>query len=729
MSKIHPSICRICSAHCPILVEVEDGRAIEVTGDPDNDLWRGYTCPKGRALPEQHASAARLLHSMKRNPDGAHRPIHSERAMDEVAERVAAIVAEHGPRAVALYIGTNALPYPAAPAAATAFLTALGSRMVFSSNTIDQPGKQIAMALHGGWQAGEQGFETADTWLIAGVNPVISKSTGVPSQNPAQKLKDAVARGMQLIVIDPRRTETAKRAALHLQPRPGEDPTILAGLVHVIVSERLYDAEFVEANAEGFDRLAEAVRGFTPAYVSERADVPAHDVVRAARIFAGARRGCASAGTGPSFATRGTLTEYLCLCLTTLCGRWARAGEKVLRPNVMLPTYTARAQPYPPYKAWGYGEKLRVRGLTNATCGMPTAALADEILLEGAGQVKALFCLGGNPMMAWPDQRRTRAAMEKLELLVTFDPEMSATSALAHYVIAPRLTLETPGMTQPAEALKYFTIGIGFPRPWAQYTPRIVEPPAGSDVVEEWQFFHGLAQRMRLELKLIGFYGWGKHVESPPRIVPLAEVDPPTTEQIYAELTRTARIPLEEVRRHPHGHVFEIDERVQPREDGNAARLQLGDPHMMRALAEVRAEDYAARRTDAAHPFLLVPRRSNNFMNSSGRSLAKLTRERPYNPAFVHPDDLAALGIASGESIEIRSAHDAIQAVVEADATLRRGVVAMTHAFGGQPDEDHRHRELGSNTGRLIAADLEYDVVSGMPRMGALPIAIAPLKT
>jgi len=728
VSEIHPSICRICSAHCPILVEVEDGRAVKVTGDPSNDLWRGYTCPKGRALPEQHANPARLLHSMKRDEDGMHRPISSERAMDEVAAKVAAIVAEHGPRAVALYIGTNALPYPASPAAATSFLMGLGSRMVFSSNTIDQPGKQIAMALHGGWRAGEQGFETADTWLIVGVNPVISKSTGVPSQNPAQMLKNAGARGMQLIVIDPRRTETARRAALHLQPRPGEDPTILAGLVRVIIEERLYDAGFVEENAEGFERLAEAVRDFTPAYVSERAEVPSDDVVRAARMFAGARRGCASAGTGPSFATRGTLTEYLCLCLTTLCGRWARAGEKVLRPNVMLPAYTARAEPYPPYKAWGYGEKLRVRGLTNATCGMPTAALADEILLEGAGQVKALFCLGGNPMMAWPDQRRTRAAMEKLELLVTFDPEMSATSTLAHYVIAPRLTLETPGMTQAAEALKYFTIGIGFPRPWAQYTPRLVEPPQGSDVIEEWQFFHGLAKRMGMRLSLVGFYGWGKHVESPPRIVPLADANPPTTEQIYEQLTQTARIPLDEIKRHPHGRVFdEIDERVQPRAEGNTDRLQLGDPHMLRELAEVRAEAYAERRSDALRPFLLVPRRSNDFMNSSGRSLPKLTRKRPYNPAFVHPDDLAVLGIASGESVEIRSAHDAIRAVVEADASLRRGVVAMTHAFGGQPDED-RHREVGSNTGRLIAVDQEYDPISGIPRMGALPIAIARLR-
>ena len=134
---IRTTLCRNCGSMCPVLVTIENGRPVKVEGDRAAPIYGGYTCPKGRALPEQHASPGRLLHSMKRGEDGTHRPIPSERAMDVVAERVSAIVAEHGPRAVALYIGTNALPYPASPAAATAFLIGLGSRMMFSSNTID----------------------------------------------------------------------------------------------------------------------------------------------------------------------------------------------------------------------------------------------------------------------------------------------------------------------------------------------------------------------------------------------------------------------------------------------------------------------------------------------------------------------------------------------------------------------------------------------------------------
>ncbi len=725
MRSVQPAICRLCPAFCPIRVTLEDGRAVEVVGDPEAPLYDGYTCPKGRALPEQHAHPGRLLSSLRREAEGGFRPIASGRAVLEVAERVRAIVAESGPRSVALYIGTNSLPYPASPALATAWLRALGSRMLFTSNTIDQPGKQIATALHGGWQAGAQDFTRAGTWLIVGQNPLISKSAGVPSQNPGRRLTEAVARGLRLVVIDPRRSETARRAHVHLQPRPGEDPALLAGMLHVIFDEGREDAEFLAANAQGVSALREAAAPFAPGVVAERAGVPEQDLVEAARVFSGARRGGAVCGTGPSFATRGTLTDYLALCLTTVCGFWPRAGDPATRLNVLLPAFTPKAQPFAPYQAWGYGERLRARGLRNTAAGLPTAALPDEILLEGEGRVRALFCLGGNPMLAFPDQRRSEAALRKLDLLVAFDPELSATARLAHYVIAPRLTLETPGMTQAAELLKYFGASSGFGAPYAQYAPAVASPPAGSDLIEEWEFFYEMARQLGLPLQLVGFYGWGRHLESPPVIVPLDMQRRPSTDQLYALLTTGSRIPLDTVKRHPHGNVFdEVRDVVHPRDPDCDARLEIANADMLRELAEVAADDWRARHATPALPYRLVPRRSNQFVNSTGQSLAGLTRGKPWNPAFLHPDDLRALGLASGDLARIRSRHDEILGIVEADATLRPGVVAMTHAFGALPSETADPRAVGSNTGRLLRADDEFDPVSGIPRMGALPVAV-----
>ncbi len=727
MANVQPSICRLCVAHCGVLASIEDGRVTRVEGDPDNPLFRGYTCPKGRALPELHNHPGRLLQSRKRGSDGQLRPIASEQAVAEVAQRLRAIIDEHGPRAVAMYAGTNVLPYPTSAITANAFMRAIGSPMFFTSNTIDQPGKQIAASAHGHWLGGDQPFEEADTWLLVGVNPVISKAAGVPGQNPAQKLKEAVERGMQLIVIDPRLSETARRAALHIRPRPGEDAAILAGMLRVIFTEGWHDAEFLAAHASGVEALRAAVAPFTPEHVAARAAIPAQQVIDAARIFARARKGMVNTGTGQSFSMHNNLTEYLALALNTVCGRWARAGERANRPNALLPAWQPKAQAFPPYRGWGYGERMRVRGLTDAACGMPTAALAEEILLPGEGQVRALICVGGNPMAAWPDQRKTERALQQLDLLVTIDPEYSATAELADYIIAPKLQFETPGMSQGGEMIKFFTPGLGFPGVYAQYSPRLVEPPPGADLLEEWQFFHGLAVQMGLALDVVVYFGFGQFMESPPIVYRLDASHTPSTEELYERICSRGRVPLDEVRRHPHGKVWPEDVRVAAADPDCEARLELGNTTLLQELAEVASADHEARHDRSVFPYRLLSRRHNNFMNSLGTRIDKLNGGRASNPLLMHPEDLAALGLREGDAVRIESAHDAIPAVVAEDATLLPGLVAMTHAFGGRPGDEARFRELGSNPGRLVATDVDYDPLTGMPRMGDIPVRIQSL--
>ncbi len=269
-----------------------------------------------------------------------------------------------------------------------------------------------------------------------------------------------------------------------------------------------------------------------------------------------------------------------------------------------MPAFTAKAQPHPPYEGWGYGERLRVRGLTDAVCGMPTAALADEILLEGDGQVKALICVGGNPMAAWPDQRKTLRALESLDLLVTLDTEMSLTSRLADYVIAPMMQMETPAMTQGSELIKYYTSGTGIPAAYAQYAPRLVDPPAGSDLTEEWQFFLGLAKRMELELWFVNFFGGGggRFMESPPVVVNFNADTEMTTEELFAQMCSTSRIPLDEVSQPPARQIFDVDAVVEDRDPDCIAKLDVGNGYMLNELAETLAEDFRSARSDPEYP-------------------------------------------------------------------------------------------------------------------------------
>lgn len=736
-NRTEPTICRICPAYCGVLAHVEDGKLSKVTGDKNDPYFKGYTCPKGRALPEQHNSPNRLLNCLHKHEQENHHPIDSELAMDQIAAQLKRIIKKHGPRAVALYGGTGQVSSPIAPSVAVSFLMGIGSPMHFTSSTIDQPGKHIAMAAHGLWQAGELNFDTADSWIIVGANPVISKASGAPGNNPAQRLKDAQARGMKLIVIDPRRTETAQRAHIHLQAKPGEDPTVLAGLLHVIIKEKRFDKEFVKQDVEGFEELANLVEPFTPNYVAERADILLDDVIEAAMSYSEAvgergKGGAVTMGTGPNMSLHGSLSEYLGYCLMSICGYWPREGDKVCKPNVLGAAFDARAQAKPAYKGWDYPEKMRVRNLSKTASGMPTAALADEILLEGDGQVKALICLAGNPMMAWPDQQKTFAALQKLDLLICLDYHMTSTAELAHYVIPPRLSLETPGTTQLCESNKHYGYGLGFDQPYAQYSPRIVEPPPGSDVVEEWEFFYGLGRRMDVSLFVASQSGWDQHQEADPAFAMLDMENKPSTEDLIEYLGTNSRVPLDEIKQQRGGFIFPVEETVQAKEEGFTGKLCVGDEMMMAELNAVFEEgsgDSAGelnRGADAhsQYPYRLVCRRLNAVINSAQREL-NLPGVKTYNPAFMHPNDLARLNLTEGDTVSIRSDHDTILGVVEADSSLRTGLVSMPHAFGGQPGrDDERVHEMGSNTGRLTSVEHEYDAITGIPRMSNIPVAV-----
>jgi len=720
LSSTHRSLCRFCHAHCAVRVRVEDGRVAHVIGEKDDPVYAGFSCAKGREVPRQMAHAERLLHSQRRRADGTHEPIASAQAVREIADAVRRIALRDGPRAVAMYTGTYSFPYPPTQPLGSALMDALGSPLRFTSSTIDQPGKAIALALHGGWAAGPQTFDTADTWILLGINPLVAMSGGVPNTNPAKQLHDAKKRGFRLIVIDPRRSEVAEHAAIHLQPRPGEDPTVLAGMLRVILSERLHDARFVDENVRGLEALRAAVEPFTPEYVERRADVPAAELIRAARLFASAKRGCANAGTGPNMAPHGNVTEYLLLALITVCGRWLRAGERVPNPGALLPQFPARAQANPPWPSHGYGEKLRVRGFSDAACGLPTAALAEEILLDGPGQVKALFVLGGNPMLAWPDQKKTHAAMKKLELLVTLDIKMSATARLAHYVVAPKIGYEVPGLSLPNETLSFYGIGFGYTQPYAMYAPRLVDPPPGSDLIEDWELFYGVAQHLGKQLRVSSSFSWGPQSADGP--TPLDMHNKPTTDELYELLCKGSRVPLSVVKAAGRGVVYRDDSLVvAPKEAGWAGRLDVGNEYLLGELAEIARE---APERNARFAYRLISRRLPDIYNSSGRDIPRLTRKWSYNPAFMNPADLAREGLASGDTVEIASGYDRILGIVESDDTVRAGAVSMAHAFGGLPDEAHRVRELGSNTGALTPVDRDYDPISGIPVMSAIPVNV-----
>lgn len=714
-----PSFCRNCTAYCPIMVTVENGRAVKVAGDFEAPAYDGYTCPKGRDIPAQHNYPQRPLHCLARQDNGQLAHIPSDTLLDEVASRIQDIARHHGPRSVAVFYGTGNVTNPAGSAMARAWMNALGTDLLFSAMTIDKPAANISLAMHGHWHAGARSFESCNAWMIVGANPVIAKSNGAPMNNPGQRLKEAVERGIKLIVIDPRRTETARRATHHLQARPGEDATLLAGIVHIIIAEGLYDHAFVHANADGFDALAAAVAPYTPEHVAARADIPVEQFLEAARSFGRSGRSGVICATGASFSPHNNLTFYLGLCLNTLCGGWTAEGEDAPYPNVLLPAFQPRAQPYAPFPVFAKSS-MPATGLRESAAGMPTAALPDEILQGGDKGIKALICLSGNPVLSWPDQRKTEAALKSLELLVVMDLHMTATAKLADYFVPAPHQLETAASTSRVEALKYVGAARGFTIPWAQYTPKVVERPAGSDLIEDASFFFRLGQRMGLQLTLTNTFGYRGHVENPSATFPLDMAHEPSNEELVEMTCTNSRIPLDEVKKHPHGHVFEnVSMKVQAREASCTARLQLADPVMIEELAQVRCEAPLTFAPGQTH--LLISRRINQVMNSVGHHVAESVDKSGYTPAYLHSDDFKPLGLAPGDVVTVRSKHGAIEVRVQTDDSLRPGVISVIHGFGGLLEDAAKNP--GRSVTQLVSMD-EADSISGIPRMSAIPVAI-----
>jgi len=705
------TFCRLCHAACPVDVDVDltvgRERAVAVRGVPEDPLFEGYTCIKGRQLAEQHHHPGRLRSVLRRGPAGFE-AVRPDDAFDEVAERLRAIIAEHGPRSVASYTGTGGYQSSAAVATARAWHKGIGSASFYTSVTIDQPAKATAPARLGTWEAGYHGFDGADVVLAIGYNPMVSSYAppgGLQGTNPFTVLRRARARGMRLVVVDPRRTELAAAADVHLQVRPGEDAALLAGMVHLVLAEGLHDRELCDQWVDQLDELARAVAPFTPERVAERCGVDEADLREAVRLFAAGPRGTAGTGTGPGMAPHSGLTEHLVLVLNTILGRVNREGERLEPGFFLMPDLPRRAQAVAPRPPAG-GPPTRVRGLRGYAGEMPTTTLAEEILLPGEGQVRALIVSGGNPVVAWPDQELTLRALQDLELLVVIDHRLSATAELAHVVVPPRLCLERADVPH--------LMDMWFRAPYVSYTPAVLEPEG--DVFGEWEVFWELARRLGTPIRLPG----GE--------LPMDRR--PTDDEVLDLAFAKARLPMDEVRRHRGEVLADLALVAQPADPACTARFTVAPPDVVAELAEVAAEATSAVTVAGAtvdeYPFRLVSRRLKSVLNSLGTELPALRAKGTTNHAHLHPDDLAELGLTDGDLVEITSPHASLVGVAAAAPDVRRGVVSMAHAWGGTSLTDEKVRDVGAPTNRLVSTTAGVDPITGMVVQSAIPVRVTP---
>ncbi len=712
------TFCRNCGALCSMEVTVDDGKLVSVVADGKASPYGAYMCVKGQSAIDFHNGAEnRLLCSRKRNADGSFAGIDAERALDEIAEKLSALIAEHGPRAVAVYHGTGAYRNVLGAQLEKSFLSAVGTPNLFSTMTIDQSAKWVTSGRMGLMASGKPAFADVDLAVIVGNNPVVTHQTYPfgpgESGSPAKAFFEAKKRGCCIVVVDPRHNETARFADLVIQPLPGNDAALFAAVAHILLRDGTYNKAFCDRFASQLDELRAAVAPFTPELAAQRADVPVEQIELLAKWIGEAKRAFVGSGSGPSMSAHSNLNDFMIEAVNALAGGYKRAGDRLRNPGTLNPRKVVEMA-VAPTRSWERGAKCRTVDIGKLYGEFPTALLPQEILTPGPDRIRALIVFGGNPVMGLGDPARAVPAFEDLDLLVSLDARMNETAQLSHYVIATSQPFERHDITIPGDAL--------YPEAFAQYTPPVVSKPAG--VIDDWEFFWGVAARMELPLTL-KYWTYGLDFDVIADGLPLDMETKPEPEAMLRFLCKRSTVPFDELLANPSGVRPQIEPQyvMAAKEDSSSsnagARLELCPPDVADELRIVLHE-----RPDERFRYQLTCRRMLEAMNSAYIDATRTRRKYPVNWAHMNPADMAAEGIADGDRIRIESEAGQIVALVKGEEKLRRGVISMSHLFGGLSPSMNPTAQGGSYTGRLVSLLDWLEPINYMPRFSGIPVNV-----
>jgi anaerobic selenocysteine-containing dehydrogenase len=665
------SYCRICAAACGIVVTVDGDRVDRVRGDPEHPISRGYTCPKGRALAAWHHGPDRLDVPTVRGKSTAWAD-----ALDDLAGVVRAARAAHGPDAVGAYLATGLAYDVSGWMTAERLLRRLGTRQRYTPVTVDNAPVLRAAELVTGtselntvWDP-----EHSRLLLLFGTNPVVSHGYGTTLADPVARLRAFRAAGGRLWVLDPRRTETAALADVHVAIRPGTDGHVLAWLVRELLAGGA-DRDELARHCDPADvaRLAAAVEPFDAARVAAATGADEDvlqmlltDVRRAGRL-------AAMCGTGVTMSRDGVVAEWLRWALLVVTGSVDRLGGMRCNQGWLFPlddrdwAQLRRATTGAVAEEGPASRPDLARWLGQHPC----VALADEIV---DGPLRVLLVAGGNPLTAFPDPARTRAALEQLDALVVLDVVSSDLTELATHVLPAAGQLERADVSM----LENVSFANG-----TQHTPAVV-PPAG-DRRPAWWVVAQLARRLDLDV-LAG-----------------ADADTCTDDDLLRALSAGSRGGYDHlVAAGPHGvrapdRYGWVHEQVL--RDG---RWQVAPPELVARLSAI---------ADPAPGLVLAPRRRVRSMNSA-RYVARADAAREPVDIRMHPADAASRGFADGEEVRVSSAHGAIVGVLAVDPAVASGVVSCTHG------------DDAVNVGALTSARVDVDVDTGMPRASGVAVTV-----
>ncbi len=631
------SYCRICTAQCGILVDLDGEQVVAVRGDKDHPISKGYTCPKGRALGQMHHHEQRIEQPLMRQADGTLAPVGWEACLDDIAAKLRGVIAKHGPAAVGIFFGSGIGMDPAGFRMAEALHRAIGTPAKFSPLTIDGTAKTYVASVVGGFPGlgTRPAYEQAKMVVYLGTNPMVSHGHVVAMCNPALTIKAAARQG-EVWVIDPRRSDTVGFATHHMAPLPGTDYAVLAYVVRALLEDGAPHAQ----PAVGVEELRAAVAPFTREYAARLAGLGGEELDAFLASIRKAGRVAMEAGTGITMSRGGNLTIWLAWVIMVLTDSMNRPGGVAFHPGFInrldlapVPVFDTPTHPGP-------ASRPELPGIVGD---WPCSALPDEI---EAGNIKAFLNLGGSLLRSMPDANALAPALRKLDLLMSIEIIENETTALSTHVLPTKDQLERPDFT----LWDFLSARVN-----AQYTPAMVQPLGERRAA--WWIFAELMKRLGAE---------------PPGPLPEDDRVPGADDEALARLVTHARCSFEDLA--ARRYVEEPLELPAKWVDEHIARFggwHVAPPALCAELARVSATHLAER--PAPGSFNLIPRRQRRHVNAQFLFLG----DKP--ELLLHPEDAGAQGFENGQHVIVRSARGEVRGVVKLDEGMRRGVVSFPH--------------------------------------------------
>ena len=713
VTPTHFRTCSLCEAMCGLAIEVDGERILSIRGDDEDVFSHGHICPKAVALKDLHEDPDRLRRPLRRRGSDWEE-IGWDAALDLAAERLLEVQRAHGRHAVAVYQGNPTVHNYGAILYGQMLLRALRTRSRFSATSVDQLPHMLASLLMFGHQLllPVPDIDRTSFLLVLGANPLVSNGSLLTAPGIERRLRALRARGGRLVVVDPRRTETAAIADTHLAIRPGTDALFLLALLAVVFEAGLARPGRLQPMLSGLDEVAAAAREFPPERVAAATGLRAEEIRTLAHAFAEAPSAVAYGRVGVSTQELGGVCQWLIYVLNIVTGNLDRAGGTMFtRPAVDL---VALGDRIGQRGHFGKGHS-RVRGLPEFGGEWPAAVLAEEMETAGPDQIRAFVSLAGNPVLSTPNGARLERALPGLDFMVSIDPYLNETSRHAHLVLPPVSPLERDHYD-----LVFHLLAV---RNTVRYSPALFAPPP--DGREDWQILHGLARR-------IGARRGRQTVASSMMTKAAGRLGP---RGILALLLRTGPhgrglrpwgrgLTLKALEGAPHG--IDLGPLTPALPDALRTadrRIALAPPVLMADLPRVRARLITAERESALS---LIGRRELRSNNSWMHNSARLTRGRDPCTLLMHPGDASARGLADGDRVDVRSRVGQVEATLRVSGDMRPGVVSLPHGWGHHRPGT-RLRVAAQRPGASLndlTDEAEVDTLCGTAVLSGVPVEV-----